>query len=131
MQSDNGDRDLASTVRGRHRYDMLAESVQLAKRIRALDAQLVDNRRSLDALVKTNAPELTAAVGLGAVIAATVLIAWSDAGRVRSEAAFASLAGACPIRASSGNTVRQRLNCGGDRQLNRALTTIIRREDAD
>ncbi len=30
-----------------------AEAVRLAKRIRALDAELVDNRKSLDALVKT------------------------------------------------------------------------------
>lgn len=49
---------------------------------------------------------------------------------VHSEAAFASLAGTCPVPASSGNTVRYRLNRGGDRRLNRALTTIIRREDA-
>ncbi|MCD2136356.1 MULTISPECIES: transposase, partial [Rhodococcus erythropolis group] len=102
-----------------------AEAVRLAKRIRALDAELVDNRKSLDALVKTNAPELTAAVGVGAVVAATVLIAWSHAGRVRSEAAFASLAGTCPVPASSGNTVRYRLNRGGDRRLNRALTTVV------
>ena len=108
-----------------------AEAVRLAKRIRALNSELIDNRKSLDALVKTTAPELTASVGVGAVVAATVLIAWSHAGRVRSEAAFASLAGTCPIPASSGNTVRYRLNRGGDRRLNRALTTIIRREDAD
>ena len=37
---------------------------------------------------------------------------------------MASLAGTCPIPASSGNTVRHRLNRGGDRRLNRALTTI-------
>ncbi|WP_374230561.1 hypothetical protein [Rhodococcus sp. ARC_M6] len=61
--------------------------MRLAKRIRALDAELVDNRKSLDALVKTTAPELTAAMGVGAVVAATVLIAWSHAGRLRSEAA--------------------------------------------
>ena len=35
-----------------------AEAVRLAKRIRALDSELIDNRKSLDALVKTNAPEL-------------------------------------------------------------------------
>lgn len=102
-----------------------AEAVRLAKRIRALDSELIDNRKSLDELVKTNAPELTAAVGVGAVVAATVLIAWSHAGRVRSEAAFASLVGTCPVPASSGNTVRYRLNRGGDRRLNRALTTIV------
>ena len=44
---------------------------------------------------------------------------------MRSEAAFARLAGAAPIPASSGKTVRYRLDRGGDRQLNRALHTII------
>ncbi len=38
---------------------------------------------------------------------------------------MASLAGTCPIPASSGNTVRYRLNRGGDRRLNRALTTTV------
>ena len=35
------------------------------------------------------------------------------------------LAGASPIPASSGMTIRHRLNRGGDRQLNRALHTIV------
>ena len=39
-------------------------------------------------------------------------------------AAFAALAGAAPIPASSGATVRHRLNRAGDRQLNRALHTV-------
>ena len=59
------------------------------------------------------------------MVAAIVLIAWSHQGRVRNEAAFASLAGASPIPASSGNTRRMRLNRGGDRRLNRAITTIV------
>jgi Transposase IS116/IS110/IS902 family len=50
---------------------------------------------------------------------------WSHPGRLRSEAAFANLAGAAPIPASSGLTNRHRLNRGGDRQLNRALHTIV------
>jgi transposase len=49
---------------------------------------------------------------------------WSHQGRVRSEAAFASLAGVSPIPASSGNTVRHRLNRGGDRTLNKALHMV-------
>ena len=49
----------------------------------------------------------------------------SGQGPVRSEAAFAALAGTCPIPASSGNTLRHRLNRGGDRRLNRALTTVV------
>ena len=49
----------------------------------------------------------------------------SHAGRLRSDAAFAALAGANPIPASSGQVVGHRLNRGGDRQLNRALHTIV------
>jgi hypothetical protein len=41
------------------------------------------------------------------------------------EAAFAALAGVNPIPASSGQVTRYRLNRGGDRQLNRALHTIL------
>lgn len=37
---------------------------------------------------------------------------------------FASLAGVNPIPASSGNTVRYRLNRGGDRALNSALHMV-------
>jgi transposase len=96
----------------------------LAKRIVALDAELVANRKALDTAVEDVAPELCELPGVGSVIAATVLTAWSHPGRVRSEAAFAALAGTCPIPASSGNTLRHRLNRGGDRRLNRALTTI-------
>lgn len=47
---------------------------------------------------------------------------------------FACLAGVNPIPASSGNTVRHRLNRGGDRRLNRALhmVTVTRmRSDPD
>lgn len=102
-----------------------AEAVRLATRIRTLDIELRDNRKALETLVEATAPELTAAPGVGAVVAASVLIAWSHPGRLRSEAAFAALAGTCPVPASSGNTVRHRLNRGGDRRLNRALTTVV------
>ncbi|MCF7553725.1 IS110 family transposase [Pseudonocardia sp. WMMC193] len=51
--------------------------------------------------------------------------AWSHPGRCRDDGAFAMLAGAAPIPASSGKTVRYRLNRSGDRQLNRALHTIV------
>lgn len=101
------------------------EAIRLAKRIVALDGELADNRKALDAAVEETAPELVELPGVGAVVAACVLTAWSHPGRVRSEAAFAALAGTCPIPASSGNTLRHRLNRGGDRRLNRALTTVV------
>lgn len=102
-----------------------AEAVRLAKRVLALDEELAENRERLTEIVTVEAPELLELRGIGAVTAAIVLTAWSHPGRIRSEAAFAQIAGTAPIPASSGNTIRHRLNRGGDRQLNRALNTIV------
>jgi transposase len=55
------------------------------------------------------APVLLTQPGVGPVTAAQLLISWSHAGRLRSEAAFAMLAGVAPIPASSGQLVRYRL----------------------
>lgn len=63
--------------------------------------------------------------GVGPVVAGIVLCSWSHPGRFRSEAAFAKLAGAAPIPASSGLTTRHRLDPSGDRQLNFALHTVV------
>ena len=63
--------------------------------------------------------------GVGPIVAAQLIVTWSHQGRVRSEAAFARLAGVAPIPASSGHTTRHRLSRGGDRQLNRALHTVV------
>jgi transposase len=76
-------------------------------------------------LVRALAPQLLAEPGVGPIVAAQLLVAWSHRGRVRSEAAFARLAGVAPLPASSGQTTRHRLSRGGDRQLNRALHTIV------
>lgn len=64
--------------------------------------------------------------GLGPVTSAQIIVSYSHHVRVRSEAAFAALAGVNPIPSSSGNKTRHRLNRHGDRQLNRALHTIAR-----
>lgn len=99
-----------------------AEAVRLAKHILGLDQQLKANEQKLDELVRASeAAPLLEEKGIRAVTAAKCLVAWSHEGRVRSEAAFACLAGVNPIPASSGNTVRHRLNRGGDRRLNSAL----------
>jgi transposase len=79
----------------------------------------------LTVLVRAAAPWLLEVPGVGRLSAAQVLVSWSHAGRLRSEAAFAALAGTSPIPASSGQVTRYRLNRGGDRQLNRALHTIV------
>ena len=67
---------------------------------------------------------LLAQSGIGTITPAQFIISWSHAGRIRSAAAFASLAGAAPIPASSGTVTRYRLNRSGDRQLIRALHTV-------
>lgn len=86
------------------------EAVRLATRIRVLEHDLTTNHDELHQFTAAQVPELLALTGVGPVVAATILTAWSHPGRVRSEAAFASLAGTCPIPASSGNTTRHRLN---------------------
>lgn len=104
-----------------------AEAQRLAKHVLELDEQLTANENQLDELLKAGeAAPLLELKGFGPVTAAKCLTAWSHEGRVRNEAGFASLAGVNPIPASSGNTVRHRLNRGGDRSLNSALHTVAR-----
>jgi transposase len=96
----------------------------LARRIHTLEAEAAEHEVAIRAIVRSWRPDLLQLTGVGPIVAATVLAAWSHAGRCRNDAAFAMLAGAAPIPASSGKTVRYRLNRSGDRQLNRALHTI-------
>jgi transposase len=101
------------------------EARRLAVAIAETGRQLADNKRQLTDLVAQMAPNLLAKHGVGPVSAAQAIVSWSHHGRCRNEAAFAALAGASPIPASSGRVVRQRLNRGGDRNLNRALHDIL------
>jgi transposase len=97
----------------------------VARRVHQLTVEERELKHEIETLVSELAPRLLAEPGVGPVSAARVLISWSHAGRVATEAAFARLAGSAPIPASSGQTIRHRLDRGGDRQLNRALHTII------
>jgi len=60
--------------------------------------------------------------GIGPISAAKLLA--FDPTRFTTEGAFARCNGTTPIPASSGKTVRYRLNRGGDRQANNAIHTI-------
>lgn len=102
-----------------------ADAVRHAKRIVDVDGDLKSNREQVTTLISDHAPVLLDMTGIGAVTAAMIMTVWSHPGRIRSEAALAQIAGTCPIPASSGNTTRHRLNRGGDRQLNRAINTIV------
>jgi transposase len=98
----------------------------IAARIRFLSTQTADHDAELSALLSQHAagPALLDEPGVGPVVAAQLLVSWSHRGRLRSEAAFASLAGVAPLEASSGQRTRHRLNRAGDRDLNRALHTV-------
>jgi len=96
-----------------------------ARRILALEAEANDLESEIERLVKHTVPELLAEIGVGPISAAQLYCSWSHRGRLRSDAAFAMLGGSAPIPASSGQTIRYRLNRAGDRQLNCALHTIV------
>ena len=115
----------APTAAVDHRITIMTMQ-SITARIRFLTGQLAHIDPELALLIKAHpaGPALLAEPGVGPVVAAQMLISWSHHGRVRSEAAFASLAGVAPLEASSGQRSRHRLNRGGDRALNRALHTV-------
>ena len=97
----------------------------LARRIRALEADIADLDDDLQPLITATAPTLLAMYGVGLDVAGQLLATAGDnPQRLRNEAAFAHLCGAAPIPASSGRTTRHRLNRGGDRAANHALWRI-------
>lgn len=102
------------------------EARMLATAIRHADKQLKRNKEQMAELGAELAPGLQDHVGIGPVTAGAILVAYSHHGRIRSEAAFAALAGTAPLQASSGNTIRHRLNRHGDRRLNSALDVIAK-----
>ena len=109
---------------GRDQAVRHAEIRRLVLALSQARCQLKDNRAQLLAIVNDIAPGLTSRYGVGPVSAAQAIVSFSHPGRCRNEAAFASLGGTSPIPASSGRTVRHRLNRGGDRALNRAIHAI-------
>jgi len=96
-----------------------------ARRILALEAEANDLESELEDLVKQTVPQLLDEIGVGPITAAQLYCSWSHRGRLRNDGAFAMLGGAAPIPASSGQTIRYRLNRAGDRDLNCALHTIV------
>ncbi len=104
----------------------------LARRYQTLTAEIEELTTQINRLCTKANPALLATDGVGADTAATLLVTAGDnPQRMHSEASFAALCGVSPVQASSGRTVRHRLNRGGNRQANQALwriaTTRMRR----
>jgi transposase len=96
-----------------------------AQRIEALDQEITALDRELEQLVATAAPRTIRLLGISTGHAGQLLVtAGQNIDRLRGEGSFSMLCGASPIPASSGKTVRHRLNPGGDRQANRTLHLI-------
>jgi transposase len=97
----------------------------IARRVLQLTAEERELAREIETITRRLAPQLLEQPGVGPHAAAQLVLSWSHQGRITSEAAFARLAGTAPIPASSGQTVRYRLDRSGDRKLNRALHQIL------
>jgi transposase len=97
----------------------------VARRLLQLTAEERELAREIETLTRRLAPQLLDQPGVGPLAAAQLVLSWSHKGRISSEAAFARLAGCAPIPASSGQTIRYRLDRSGDRKLNRALHMIL------
>ena len=97
----------------------------IARRVLALTAEERELAREIETLTRRLAPQLLDQPGVGPHAAAQLVLSWSHHGRIESEAAFARLAGAAPIPACSGKTIRYRLDRSGDRKLTRALHMIL------
>jgi transposase len=122
-------RRLAATRPERRRDPELRGSLlalrSIARRVLQLQGEERELARQIEALTRKLAPQLLDQPGVGPHAAAQLVLSWSHPGRIRSEAAFARLAGTAPIPASSGQTIRYRLDRSGDRKLNRALHLIL------
>jgi transposase len=134
----DGDDDLRGRLHGlrkahlAHACTQLAPAIGLHLALGSLGRRwltLDEEIRGLDAAITTTlshtAPRLLERHSVGIQTAAQLLITAGDnPDRLHSEAAFAAMCGASPVQASSGNTIRHRLNRGGDRAANSALWTI-------
>jgi hypothetical protein len=97
----------------------------LARRYLELHDEIANLDDMFGAIVKDPAPELMAQTAIGLNSAAQLLLTAGDnPDRLKSEASFAALCGVSLVPASSGATVRHRLNRGGDRAANSAIHIV-------
>lgn len=110
-----GLRTLPASASRRVALSRLADITRTSAQIAVLD-------KDLEAMLRQLCPELLAICGIGIVSAARILGGTGDIRRFRSPAACARHNGTAPIPVSSGRPDGpQRLNRGGNRQVNAAV----------
>jgi transposase len=95
------------------------------RRLRELTQAINQLERDISSLVEQIAPQLLDEPGFGPLTAAKLVGEIAGAQRFATPAKLTRAAGVAPIPASSGNTRRQRLDRGGNRQINAALHRVI------
>jgi transposase len=103
--------------------DELRRLRELTQAINALEAEIAE-------LVGQVAPQLLDEPGYGPLTAAKLVGEIAGAARFATDAKLARAAGLAPIPVSSGRTDRHRLDRGGNRQINAAITASPSRAPA-
>jgi transposase len=116
-------RDLLSTVRPRQMVAKTRKALALEQLadLEDLDAKLKQMQTRIAEALKAHPSHVQDVFGLGTVTTAVILGEVGDVRRFPSKHHFASYTGTAPLDASSGDTVRHRLNRGGNRRLNFVL----------
>jgi transposase len=86
--------------------------------LRRVSNEIAETKARLRKALAESGTTLTEVPGIGPLIAAKILGEVGDVDRIRSQGAFAMMAGTAPLVASSGMSSRHRLNRGGKRKLN-------------
>jgi transposase len=94
------------------------------RQVRELSRRITDLKAEISALVVLVAPHLLEEAGFGPLTAGKLIGEVAGAGRFNTDAQLARAGGIAPIPVSSGNTNRNRLDRGGNRQLNCAIHRI-------
>jgi transposase len=102
------------TARVRIARDELRRIRELTRTINGLESELA-------LLVAKAAPRLLAERGCGVLVASKLVGEIAGISRFPTDSKLARIAGSAPIPASSGSTIRHRLDRGGNRQINCAL----------
>lgn len=102
----------------RHRVLIAGE---LVADIARLDETLKASKARIAAAVVVSGTSLCNIVGVGPIVAATILAYTGPVDRFPTPAAFAAYNGTAPVEVSSGGRTRHRLNQRGNRILNHAI----------